>query len=150
MNFLKNPWKMAEDAVFEKLCLATASTAKKNAFQGYLPPVGNAWALKVGGGGEVVNTWTAPITELMMEAEIEGIFLERARAQEFALNLLNVLPIRRIANVQMFRLRAGGLPDVKFKEVKLANTENEVIVWSVRIGCEIVFNTVERVNADPA
>lgn len=150
MNFINNPWKKAEDAIFKALCLATGSEAKKNAFQGYLPPVGNVWALKVGGGNQVSNTWTAPITELMMNADIEGLFLDRVRAQEFSLAVLNVLPIRRVENVQMFRLRSGGLPDVKFKEVKLANMENDTILWSVSIGCEIVFNTIERPNVDPA
>jgi|GEM_PF-3882233 len=74
MTFLDNPWKQAEDAVFKALCLATSCEAKKSAFQGYLPPVGNVWALKVGGGGDVRNTWTAPITELLMHADIEGIW----------------------------------------------------------------------------
>jgi len=149
MTFLDNPWKQAEDAVFVQLLKATASTAKKNAFQGYLPPVGNVWALKVGGGGDVRNTWTAPITELRMDAEIEAIYQERARAQEFALKVLQALPILRIANVQCFRMRTGGMPDVRFKEVTLANMDAPVIVWSVSIGCEIVFNTVERVNVAP-
>jgi hypothetical protein len=151
-DFMTNPWAAAEGTVFTALCTATGSTAKKNAFLGYLPAVGNVWALKVGGGGDVRNTWGAPagITELRMDAEIEAQFTERARAQEFALKVLDALPIARTGNVQLFRLRAGGMPDIKFREMTLANTENPVILWAVTIGCEIVFNTVTRVNADPA
>jgi hypothetical protein len=148
MTFLENPWKMAEDAVFKALVTATGAEAKKNAFQGFLPPAGNVWALKVGGGGDVRNTWTAPITELRMDADIESIFLERARAQEFALKILKALPITRISNVQCFRLRTGGMPDIRFKEVTMANETHPRMVWTASIGCEIVFNTVERPNVE--
>lgn len=148
MQFIDNPWGQAEDAVFDALCLATGCQAKKNAFQGYLPPIGNTWALKVGGGGDVRNTWTAPITELRMDADIEGIFLERERAQQFALKVLQALPISRIKNVQMFRLKTGGMPDIKFKDITLGNESSARLVWTISIGCEIVFNTVEKPNVD--
>ena len=146
MAFLDNPWKQAEDAVFEKLLVATGTEEKKNAFQGYLPPIGNAWALKVGGGGDVRNTWGGNITELRMDADIEAIFLERARAQVFAMKVLQALPISRIDNVQCFRLRTGGMPDIKFKEVTMGNEEKPRLVWTCSIACEIVFNTVEKAN----
>lgn len=149
MTFLQNPWKQAEEAVFKVLVHATGHEAKKTAFLGFLPPVGNVWALKVGGGGDVRNTWTAPITELRMDADIEAIFTDRTKAQEFALEILNALPILRISNVQCFRLKTGGMPDVKFKEVTFGNEEKPRLVWSVSIGCEIVFNTVERANVAP-
>lgn len=144
MAFLENPWAKAEVAVFTALTVATSTTPKKNAFQGYLPPVGDVWALKVGGGGDVRNTWTAPITELRMDADIEGLFVERAGAQLFVSKVLQVLPIQRVENVQWFRLRQGGMPNIKFTEVTIANTDNKVIMWSVSIGCDIVFNTTDR------
>jgi hypothetical protein len=149
MAFIDNPWKKAENAVFKLLCTATGTEAKKNAFQGYLPPAGNVWALKMGGGGDVRNTWTAPITELRMDADIEGMFLERERAQVFALKVLQSLPIMRVENVQMFRLRTGGMPDIKFKDVTMGNETEVRIIWTVTIGCEIVFNTVDRPNVAP-
>jgi hypothetical protein len=149
MTFIDNPWKKAENAVFKLLCAATGTEAKKNAFQGYLPPAGNVWALKMGGGGDVRNTWTAPITELRMDADIEGMFLERERAQVFALKVLQSLPIMRVENVQMFRLRTGGMPDIKFKDVTMGNETEVRIIWTVTIGCEIVFNTVDRPNVAP-
>jgi len=149
MAFIDNPWKKAENAVFKLLCLGTGTEAKKNAFQGYLPPAGNVWALKMGGGGDVRNTWTAPITELLMDADIEGMFLERERAQQFALKVLQCLPIMRVENVQMFRLRTGGMPDIKFKDVTMGNETDVRIIWTVTIGCEIVFNTVDRPNVAP-
>lgn len=149
MTFIENPWGQAEDAVFKALVSATGTEAKKNAFQGYLPPVGNTWALKVGGGGDVRNTWTAPITELRMDADIEGLFLERERAQQFALKVLRALPIMRVENVQVFRLKTGGMPDIKFKDVTLGNETSTRIVWTVTIGCEIVFNTTENANTEP-
>jgi hypothetical protein len=148
VTFLDNPWGQAETAVFQRLCDATGSEPKKTAFLGFLPPAPNVWALKVGGGGDVRNTWTAPITELRMDADIEAIFMEREPAQKFALKILQALPITRIENVQCFRLRTGGQPDIKFKEVPLANDQT-VVVWSVTIGLEIVFNTVDRANVDP-
>lgn len=146
MNILENPWKTAEDAVFKALLTATGSEARKNAFQGFLPPVGNVWALKVGGGGDVRNTWGGPVTELRMDADIEAMFLERAPAQVFAMKVLRALPISRVENVQCFRMRASGMPDVKFKEVTFANESTPRMVWTCSIGCEIVFNTVEREN----
>lgn len=149
MTFLDNPWAQAEDAVFKRLCEATGTEPKKNAFQGFLPPVANVWALKVGGGGDVRNTWTAPIYELHMDSDIEALFLERAPAQKFALKILQALPILRVENVQCFRLRLGGQPDIKFKDVQLANEQSERYVWTVSLGCEIVFNTVERANVAP-
>lgn len=149
-EFLDNPWKLAEDTVFEALCVATKTQARKNAFQGYMPPVGNVWALKVGGGGRVENTWTAPISELIMDADIEGMFLDRHLAQEFGLKVLQALPINRVANVQSFRLRAGGMPDIKFKDVVLGNETSARLMWTISIGCQIVFNTVARVNVAPA
>lgn len=149
MNFLDNPWGQAEDAVFKRLCEATGTEPKKNAFIGFLPPLPNVWALKIGGGGDVRNTWTAPITELRMDADIEALALERVVAQKFALKLLAALPISRIENVQCFRLRAGGQADIKYREITLANEQTERYVWTVTIGCEIVFNTVDRANVDP-
>jgi hypothetical protein len=145
-EFLPNPWKTAEDTVFKLLCLATGCQERKHAFQGYLPPIGNTWALKVGGGGHVQNTWTAPITELIMDADIEGCFLDRPLAQVFALSILKALPITRKENVQCFRLRTGGMPDIKFLEKTLGNESAPRIVWTVTIGCEIVFNTTDKAN----
>lgn len=150
MTFLENPFEMAENCVFKYLCEATGSELKKNAFIGYLPPVGNVWALKIGGGGDVRNTWTAPITELRMDAEIEAIVLSRERAQLFIMKILQALPLMRRDNVQMFRLRQGGMPDIRFRDDIVMPNENEKrFVWSVSIGCEIVFNTVERANVAP-
>jgi hypothetical protein len=40
------------------------------------------------------------------------------------------------------------MPDIKIKEVTLGNEEAPRLVWSVTIGCEIVFNTIARVNSD--
>ena len=48
-----------------------------------------------------------------------------------------------------FRLRAGGQADIKYKEITLANEQTERYVWTVTLGCEIVFNTVDRANVDP-
>jgi len=146
---MDNPWKTAEDEVFRVLCAATGSTAKQNAFQGYLPPKPNTWALKVGGGGDVRNTWSENITELRMNAEIEGVFLEREDAQKFALKILKALPIKRVANVQVFRLREGGMPDIPFDEVIMANQQARM-VWLPVLKCDIVFNTIERANVEPS
>jgi hypothetical protein len=136
-----NPWKLAEDTVFGILVAATGATAKHNAFQGYLPPAGNCWALKVGGGGDVRNTWTQPITELHMDSDINGLFLTREKAQEFALKILGALPILRVANVLTYRMKTGGMPDIRFVFDRLANEEKERVLWPVEIGCEIVFKT---------
>ena len=149
MKFLDDPWGVAETAVFKLLCEGTGTEAKRTAFLGFIPPSPNVWALKVGGGDDVRNTWTAPITELHMAADIEGVFLERADARKFALKVLALLPLKRMDNVQVFRLRSGGMPDVKITEMTFANETAVRYAWSVSIGCEIVFNTVERANADP-
>jgi hypothetical protein len=41
------------------------------------------------------------------------------------------------------------MPDVKITEMTFANETAVRYAWSVSIGCEIVFNTVERANVDP-
>lgn len=149
MTFLENPWATAEAAVFKRLAEATGSTPDENAFLGYLPPRPDVWALKVGGGGDVSNTWTAPITELDMDADIEGLFMERAAAQIFARKILAVIPIEYVENVQYFRLRKGGMPDIKFKDVTLANEDSARWVWTITIGFGIVFNTTGNAVRPP-
>lgn len=144
MIFLDDPWGTAEDVVFKILCEGTGYAEKRQAFLGFLPPVKNVFALKIGGGGDVSNTWTAPITELRMDADIEGIFEDRKIARLMAWKILNCLPIRRIANIQTFSLRNGGQADIKSKGMVLANETEERLVWTLTIGCSIVFNTVEK------
>lgn len=148
MQWMDNPWKTAEDAVFKAFCEGTGTVAKATAFLGYLPPIPNVWSMKMGGGGDVRNTWSENITELHMNADIEGVFLERDQAQLFAQKIIKLMPIKRIANVQGFRLRAGEMPVISFVDVTLANQQPSR-VWTVDIGCEVVFNTQERANVEP-
>lgn len=144
MALYDNPWKTAEDAIFAALCAAASATNKKGAFLGYLPPVPNVWTFKIGGGGRVENTWTAPITEMIMDADLEGIFVDREDAQLLSKKVLGILPFKnsdRGGNVQCFRLRQGPMPDVRVKEVILDNEKAPRLLWTIVLGFQVVFNT---------
>lgn len=148
-DFMDNPWAAAERTIFEKIRVATGGTEGKTAFIGIPPPYGNSWSFKIGGGGDARNTFCGPITELMMDADISGTFLERSKAQEFALKVLQALPIKRVGNVQLFELRSGGMPDPKADFITMKNEKEPRLVWVCPIGFTIVFNTVTRANVEP-
>jgi len=149
MADIQNPWDMAEKAVFERLLSVTGSVEGKNAFRGMLPPYGNAWSFKMGGGGNERNTWGGGATELKMDADIEAIFHDREEAMLFGLKVVRALPIRRIANVQTCELRPGGMPDVRVFEVELKGDRQPRMMWTCPIGLDVVFNLTDRPNVAP-
>lgn len=149
MTDIQDPWEMAETAIYQRLLSITGATDKRNAFLGYQPLIGNSWAFKIGGSGEEANTNLQVPMELWMFADISGLFLERKEAQRFAMKVVRSCPIKRVSNVQTFRIRRGGHPDIKADEIRLMNDRGERLVWVVEIGFEVVFNLVDRVNAEP-
>ena len=135
----------------------------KNSFLGFLPPAFDVWGLTIGGGGSVTQTWnTTPPWELHMNADIEGQFAEQEPADEVGMKLLSILDLEWIddngatvaptsgtVRIQHLRLRSGGMFDVFLGPKPIANegakkedgSRAPVLLWELKIGMELVFNT---------
>jgi hypothetical protein len=106
----------------------------------------------------VRNTWkqTTP-TELRMNADIEGMYARQEEADEAGMRIVSKLAIWRTGHVQCFRIRSGGQLDVGLEPRKIANEGVQgvdgkvepVMVWVMKMGCELVFNT-DGQPVDPA
>lgn len=135
-------WATAEAAVFAILLAGTASTEKKTAFRGYLPAMLDVWSLTTGpGGGNEQSTWAPTKASVHILGAIRGVFGDRERAMQFVMQCARVLPIANHGNVQTFRIRIGGWPEVMAEPYDLANERQRVLAFTVNIGCELVFNT---------
>jgi len=136
-------WSEAEAAVFRKLCAAANSDPEKNAFLGYLPPMVNVWSLTTGpDGGNAQTLWTPSVVSVHIQATIEGVFADRAKAQAFVMACVRSMHAMGGADgVQAFRVRQGGFPEPKPERIQVANSDRYHLVWRVMIGCELVFST---------
>jgi len=154
----------AKRLVFERLVASIGTltslpgwTAKngKNSYNGFLPPAFDIWAITFGGGGDVRQTWNTVPWALHMNADIEGQFREQPTADEVGMRLVEGLGagMRWINDagvqvaqtsphrIQAFRMRSGGNLDVFLGHKQIANEAEAALVWIMKIGCEIVFNT---------
>ena len=135
----------------QALCKATNATEKENAFKGYLPPLLNVWALFTGGdGGDVRTTWTPDIVSLHLNARIEAQFNERAKAQEFTMQIVKACAtLSGVDKVQDFRVAEGGIPEPEHAFLPVANEGTEgggddttdVLVWVIDMQFDFVFST---------
>jgi hypothetical protein len=164
----------AKGIIFRRLVasIAGALTTKadwlakdgQNSFNGFLPPIFNAWGITFGGGGDVRQTWNSIPWEMHVNADIEGVFQDQEVADEVGMRLIEGLGagMRWIDDdgdqvtqadphrVQAFRIRSGGNLDVYLGPRNIANEgaknpktgeRDPINVWILKIGCELVFNT---------
>jgi len=135
-------WRTAESTVYAKLLQATGTVDKKTAFLGYLPQQVGVWAFLTGpGGGNEQTLWTPNLVTIHIHAEIQGIFANRAEAQDFTMRVARILPILNQDTVQCFRIRMGGFPQPKAQPMDLGNENKRFLVWEILILCELVWNT---------
>jgi len=138
----EDSWATAEETVYLRLIAATQSQDKKNAFLGYLPAMINVWSLSTGpGGGNEQTTWTPTKGTVHVHADIMGVYANRKDAQRFVMACAKIMPISNDGNVTHFRIRIGGWPEPQSDVIELGNEKKRVLVWSVRIGCELVWAT---------
>lgn len=134
-------WNEAEQTVYTELLAATGSTDGKNAFRGYMPLMLDVWSLNTGtSGNNEQTTWAPSKASIHVNAEIVGRFSSRADAMAFVMRCASVMPITK-GSVQSFRIRLGGWPRPEPDIVELGNEARKVLVFTVVIGCELVWNT---------
>ena len=137
-------WQDAENTVMDTLLAATGGRVGVDAFQGYLPPVANCWALFTGGqGGNEQTSWHPSASSMHFGARILSQWVKRENALKHVMQVLQVLPLTNTGNVQNFRVRMGGYPEPQVDMLPLAN-DKKVMLWTVEIGCELVFSTGGR------
>ncbi len=134
-----------------------------NSFLGYLPPCFDVWGITFGGGGRVEHTWNMkPPAELHINADIEGNFRTMDAADEVGMRLLSGMAMRWVNEageevdhaqphiIQTFRMRQGGNIDTFLDPRPISNEGvrnpetakmEPCLVWVLKIGCELVFNT---------
>jgi hypothetical protein len=154
----------AKATVFGLLLTATGTTNGKNAFNGYLPAAFDVWAITFGGGGDVRNTWNQkPPTELHLNADIEGVFRDQDAADLCGMQIIGALSMMRLKKdgtaatgsddilIQCCRMRSGGQIDVALGPKLIANEGDgaPIMVWILKIGLELVFNTFVTPPAEP-
>jgi hypothetical protein len=138
----KDTFKTAMDKIMTTLIATLGGTEGKDVFRYYLPLAVPVWGVWLGGGGDVSNTWSdGQPTELRMDAEIVGRFVQPAAAQEWGMKAISALPIFESGNVQWFRMRQGGQLKIDFVVAQLKNDTKESILFEATIGCECVFLT---------
>ena len=131
----------AKSTCFAQVAAANGSVLEKNGFIGRLPPAIDTWAMFFGRGGDVRNTWNHEITELRVDSDIVGYFSSQGGADVFIMQTLDALPIRLIGNVTWYRMRSGGMFQIDPECRRTGGDTKDRIVWTVRIGLELVFDT---------
>jgi hypothetical protein len=143
-------WSRAEAAVYAHLVDVTGAVDRKSAFLGYLPEMVNVWALNTGKSGNEQTLWSPDIVSVHLQAELVGQFAERARAQSWGMQIVRALPFKNLGteegNVQSFRIRQGGFQEPQLDFVELPNEKGRIPVFSLVIGCELVFSTGGRLK----
>ena len=102
-------WTRATDLCMAKVCQATGAEEGKQAFRYELPPAVNCFALYLG-GGEENGTLFCRLSQIEVGGRIEGRFTTPDAAQEFAMLILDALPVNNEGNVLKFMARS--LPDI--------------------------------------
>lgn len=135
-------WTRAEQTVYRRLVKTTATEDKKTAFLGYLPAVVPAWAFFTGRGGNNEQTlWTPEVVSIHLQAEIRSVWTDRAKAQEFVMRVIRAQLQEPTENVQAFRIRMGGLQEIRPDILETGNEAKKILVFVADIGCELVFST---------
>ena len=100
------------------------------------------------GGGAADSTWgKGCFGTLVMDGAITGRWLERPKAQRFAMQVVELLNktenFYHIGNVQWFRMSAGGLPNTIMGAFVPYGGEKNLAVtcWDLTIPVELIFNT---------
>lgn len=140
-------WETAEKAVFEHLIRATGSKNEESAFLGYLPPMVPCWALNTGRSENEQTLWSPDVVSVHLNAALEFESGVRSDCLRWGMQIVKALTFSNIddgGNVQSFRIRQGGFGKPEPNEVILANGEDKVLVFSLMIGCELVFSTGGR------
>lgn len=135
-------WTQAEQTVYARLLKATGTEDKKTAFLGYLPAMADIWAFNTGpGGGSEQTLWSPSIVSVHLKASIRGVFRRREDALTFVMRVVRAQPMESVENVQCFRIRRDGFPEPKGEPMAFGNEKQLYLVFTVDIGCEIVFKT---------
>ena len=138
-------WAAAEADVFAALCTATSSAEGRQAYRGRVPDGSyNTWALDTF-GGDGRTLWQSVPHTMKLDATIEGRFLARQSAQQFAMAVIGALPIRDPAesNVHVFRVAQAGMPVIEPETVPVANdSRRERTLYVLRMRFEFVFRTI--------
>lgn len=141
---LSDSWKLAERTVFDAICNATDSAEGQQAYLGAVPDGAfNVWSLDSGGGdGRIL--WNETPTDMRMQAYIDGVFISRDSAQEFALCVIGALPILGVENVQCFRVASDGMPVIKTDFVPVKNdSKAERPLSRLSMKFDFVFRTTQ-------
>lgn len=130
-------WTKASEALMAEFCRKTGTKEGQNAFQFWLPPRVNAWALLWPGGGEVDNTHCGA-TELVMECQIQGRYAKPDEAQKKAMEIMSAIPFEK-NNVVAFQLTAQ--PSIEGVDFRPPNEERLYHVYLLRMSFRVVFTT---------
>ena len=146
MSF-EDSYSRATDAIMTTLATATGYVENKNCFRYYLPNAVPVWGLFLGGGGSVDFQWHAESTnQVHMDCNVVGRFRHVTEAQEWCMKVLSAVPYGTAfaatsVNVHTLRIRRGGVPEIKFDVVQLANDTKESVVFQATVGLEAVWLT---------
>lgn len=142
MTFNPECWTEANDTAFQLLCQATGSAPDQQGFRGYLPPYVDVWAFVSGGSSMVESLWAKTVTSICMNGEIEGRFTTLEAAETFAMMVASLGQIRDVGNITLLRIARGGSPSTpEHVAFRIAGTEEDAMVWRMKIGLELVFST---------
>lgn len=112
---MANLWTTGERNAFDYLLTQLTETENQTAFLGELPANFKSetydyeWCFKLTGPGEVDDVGAGQgVCGINLDGMIEGIFINREDAQEFAVNVKALLPVASttITNVQDLRMTA--------------------------------------------
>jgi hypothetical protein len=147
---MSEAWDTAEKTVFDSLCAFLGNDDDKDAFRGYIPindegkpKFANVWKITSGGDAgafDASRTYgeNGNWCNLMINAELEGIFENRSTAMYFAGSVMTWLAetnnMSQTGNVNWCHLR--DLPGAPVEQIILSRR-----YWTIKIPLEILFLT---------
>lgn len=99
----------------------------------------NQWWFVIGGGDPSNLPQNGPVTTLAMGARLDGIFVDRKRAWQFAMSALAVMPVV----VSVARLHRLGNPECQLSSFEVHGRNDSVLLWRVMLPARIVFDTLK-------
>jgi len=143
MSDLKTSWTNAEREVFEAIRSKRNDKENLQCFVGYLPiNAPNVWMLTSGGNGDQFDSGlykgSSPCHRMIrIGMQAVGIFADRSKAQQFAMQVIEVL-----AETNNFTTTGGNIIECSLSGMPTTPDLNEDEYWQIIVPMELVFDGI--------
>jgi len=143
MSDFKTSWTKAEREVFDTIIAKLGGHENQSAFLGYLPVnAPNLWMITSGGNGDqfdsgLIKSNNPCLRMSRMGLQAVGVFADRAKAQEFAMQIIEIL-----SETNNFTKTGGSITQCSLASMPTTPELNEDDYWQIIVPMELIFDSV--------